>query len=192
MAIYDVITFGHPTLRKKAQEIAVDEIDQEFIENMLETMYEEDGVGLAATQVNVLKRLVVVNDLKSEYVLINPKIIAKSEQQETDTEGCLSLPGFQAKVPRHLKIIVRALDREGDPVELEAKGLLARIIQHELDHLDGILYIDRAEPDSLRMSMESDESSLKEINEKELADFFKDNFHAERPDVEFKRVQPLV
>ncbi len=192
MAIYDVITYGHPTLRKKAKEIAADEIDQEFIDDMLETMYEKDGVGLAATQVNVLKRLVVVNDLKSEYVLINPKIIAKSEQQESDTEGCLSLPGFQARVPRHLKIIVRALDREGDPVEFEAKGLLARIIQHELDHLDGILYIDRAEPDSLRMIMESDESALKEINDQELTAFFKNNFHPERPDVEFDRVQPLV
>lgn len=145
MALLDVITYGHPTLRKKAQPYGKNEIDTTFIKDMLETMYVKDGVGLAAPQVNISKQMLVCQDGEKEYILFNPKIIAHSEALYSNYEGCLSLPGLNAKVPRYEKVIVSALNQEGEEIEITAKGMLAVILQHEIDHLNGVLYIDRAE-----------------------------------------------
>jgi peptide deformylase len=149
MAVKDVITLGHPTLRQVAEEMRIDEIDHQIIQDMIDTMHEKDGVGLAAPQINISRRLIVVTDYEKEYVLINPKIIAYSEQTSNEIEGCLSLPGLQAMVNRFEKIIVQALDSEGKQIEITASGLLARVLQHEIDHLNGILYIDRADLSTL-------------------------------------------
>jgi peptide deformylase len=116
---------------------------------MIETMHERDGVGLAAPQVGISKRLIVVTDFEHDYILLNPVLIAYSEQTVTDTEGCLSLPLLQGQVTRFEKVIVRALDAEGHPLELTGKGILARALQHEIDHLNGVLYIDRARTGTL-------------------------------------------
>lgn len=145
MAILDVIKYGHPTLRKVAEPYSKEEVDSGFIEDMLETMYEEDGVGLAAPQVNVSKRLIVCADHENEYIVFNPKIIATSEAIKADFEGCLSLPGLTARVERAEKVIVTGKDQKWNDIEIKAGGLLAVVFQHEIDHLNGVLYIDRAD-----------------------------------------------
>jgi peptide deformylase len=148
MALLDVITYGHPTLRKVAQPYEPGEITADFIRDMVETMRAKDGVGLAAPQVNVSKRFIVASDLENTYVLINPVIAAFSERLVRDKEGCLSIPGFQADVQRYEKVVVKAQNERGEQIELKADGLLARVLQHEIDHLNGVLYIDRSEPDT--------------------------------------------
>jgi peptide deformylase len=149
MAQLELIKYGHPTLRKVAEPCDINEIDQKFIDQMLQTMQAESGAGLAAPQVNVSKRIVTATDLENTWVLINPKIIAFSESIITEPEGCLSLPDLQAVVERYEKVVVQAYDRNGKFFELKASKLLSRAIQHEIDHLNGVLYIDRAKPDSL-------------------------------------------
>lgn len=149
MATLEVIKYGHPTLRTVSTPYTKQEIEEAFVEDMLETMYEEDGIGLAANQVNVAKQMLVCSDRENEYVLFNPKIIATSETMKEDMEGCLSLPGLQANVRRFEKIIVKAMDQHWQSIELKAKGLLAVVLQHEIDHLNGILYIDRADLSTL-------------------------------------------
>ncbi|MDZ7723349.1 MAG: peptide deformylase [candidate division KSB1 bacterium] len=138
MAVMDIITYGHPTLRKQAEKCDVNHVDQAFIKDMIETMYLKDGVGLAAPQVNVSKQFLVCQDGEQEYILINPKIIAHSETRSAEYEGCLSLPGLHAKVPRHDKVVVEAFNQEGNKVEIKARGLLAVVLQHEIDHLNGV------------------------------------------------------
>ena len=145
MAVLKVIKYGHPTLRNVAEPYSQDEVDAEFIKDMLDTMYAEDGVGLAAPQVNVSKRLIVCSDRQNEYVVFNPKIIAHSESMQAEYEGCLSLPGLHATVERYDKVIVTGKDANWQDIEVTARGLLAVVFQHEIDHLNGILYIDRAD-----------------------------------------------
>ena len=145
MAKLKILEFPDPRLRTKATLIdVVDDQLRIFIDDMLETMYEAPGIGLAATQVNVHKR-VLVTDVSVEkdepFVLINPLILEKDGVTVTD-EGCLSVPGYYEEVERAEHIKVRFLDRQGDDVELEAHGLLAVCIQHEMDHLDGKLFVD--------------------------------------------------
>lgn len=149
MPLLSVIKYGHPTLRQVAELVKPEEVDEKFIDDMLETMYKKDGVGLAATQVNVGKRLIVCTDRENEYVLFNPRIIGYSEMIKADFEGCLSLPGLHASVRRNHKVVVKAYDRDWQPVEITARGLFAVVLQHEIDHLDGILYIDRADLSTL-------------------------------------------
>ena len=145
MSKLKILEFPDPRLRTKATPVAV--VDDElraFIGDMFETMYEAPGIGLAATQVDVHKRLLVadISGGKDEpYVLINPEIIEKDGVIATD-EGCLSVPGYYEEVERAEHIKVCFLDREGVAVELEANGLLAVCIQHEIDHLDGKLFVD--------------------------------------------------
>ncbi len=162
MAILPVIKYGHPTLRKMAQPVRPEEIDSRFIEDMIETMLALDGAGLAANQVDSLQKILVAVEPKKDmiHVLINPVIAGYSERSETDSEGCLSLPGLQATVERHSKIVVNALTPDGEKVEIQARGLFARILQHEIDHLNGILYIDRADLDTLVW--------LRDVSEKEV------------------------
>jgi peptide deformylase len=140
-----IYTYGEPILRKAAKPLS--DIKEEFVklsEDMVFTMLEAKGVGLAANQIGRLDRIIVVQrpEDKEPLALINPEII-KREEAEALEEGCLSIPGINEKVKRNKHILLQAIDLKGKKVKLEAEGLLARILQHEVDHLDGILFIDR-------------------------------------------------
>jgi len=145
MAKLTILEFPDPRLRTKA--VAVDSVDDELkslVDDMFETMYAAPGIGLAATQVDVHQRLLVIDvsaDQSEPYVLVNPEIIEKDGVTVTE-EGCLSVPGYYEEVERAEHIRVRFLDRDGNEVETEAEGLLAVCIQHEMDHLDGKLFVD--------------------------------------------------
>ena len=145
MAKLTILEFPDPRLRTQAA--AVESLDDELrilIDDLFETMYEAPGIGLAATQVDVHKRLLVADlsaDKNEPLVLINPLILEKDGATVTE-EGCLSVPGYYEEVERAEHIRVRFLDKNGEPVELEADGLLAVCIQHEIDHLDGKLFVD--------------------------------------------------
>ena len=145
MAILEILEFPDPRLRTIASPVAeVDDSLRRLIADMFETMYAAPGIGLAASQVNVHKRLLVldISDEKNQpMVFINPEFEPISGEQEYN-EGCLSVPGFYDNVTRHDRIRVRALDRDGKPFELEADGLLSVCIQHEMDHLNGKLFVD--------------------------------------------------
>jgi peptide deformylase len=145
MALLQILEFPDPRLRTRAQPVTeVDAALRRLVDDMFETMYAAPGIGLAATQVNVAKRLLVIDISEKRdqpLVLINPDIVAREGVEETE-EGCLSVPGIFDKVTRAEKIRVRALDRNGKPLEMEADGLLAVCIQHEIDHLDGKLFVD--------------------------------------------------
>jgi peptide deformylase len=140
-----ILEYPDPRLRKTAAVVtAVDDALRQFIGNLLETMYAANGVGLAATQVDVHKRVIVLDVSESRdnaLVLINPEILSKEGKGPAE-EGCLSLPGIYDKLSRATHIRVRALGRDGQPFEMEAEGLLAVCIQHEMDHLDGKLFVD--------------------------------------------------
>ncbi|MGN0496813.1 MAG: peptide deformylase [Lachnospiraceae bacterium] len=146
MAIRQVRYDGDDILRKKCKEVKeMNERTLTLIEDMFETMYETGGVGLAAPQVGILKRIVVIDvEDDNQYVLINPEIIEKDGEQTGD-EGCLSLPGKVATVTRPNHIVCRCLNENMEEIEIEGEGLLARAICHEVDHLDGILYKDVAD-----------------------------------------------
>ena len=144
MAIRNIRKKGDDVLRKKCKN--VDKIDDRLltlINDMIETMYEADGVGLAAPQVGVLKRIVVIDIGDGPIVLINPEII-KTEGSYRDLEGCLSIPGESKEVDRPMKVWVKAQDENGKVRELVGEELLARAFCHEIDHLEGILFVDRA------------------------------------------------
>jgi peptide deformylase len=145
MALLSVLEYPDKRLRNKALPVVtVDTSVRAIVNNMFETMYAETGVGLASTQVNVLQRIIVIDisdDKKSPITAINPEIIQRVGKQY-EFEGCLSFPGAFDKVERAEKIVMRALNQDGESYELAAEGLLAICIQHELDHLDGILFID--------------------------------------------------
>lgn len=143
MAIRNILKDGDPTLRKKSRQ--VDNINDRIlilIDDMIETMYKADGVGLAAPQVGVLKRIVVLDIGEGIIVLINPEIIEQKGEQ-IETEGCLSIPGISGEVKRPEHVQVRGLDRKGKIIEIQGSNLLARAICHEIDHLDGVLFTDR-------------------------------------------------
>ncbi len=145
MAILRILEFPDPRLRKKAAPVeVVDDALRQLIGDMLETMYAAPGIGLAATQVDVHRRLLVadVSQEKDEaQVLINPEILEKNGSAITE-EGCLSVPGYYAEVARAEHILVRYLDRDGNEQERQFEGLLAVCVQHEVDHLDGRLFVD--------------------------------------------------
>ena len=145
MALLPILEFPDPRLRTKAQPVAeVDAGVRKLIDDMFETMYAAPGIGLAATQVNVHKRLLVIDISESHnqpLALINPEILKREGVEETE-EGCLSVPGAYEKVKRAEKIRVRALDRNGKQIEFDADGLLAVCIKHEMDHLEGKLFVD--------------------------------------------------
>lgn len=145
MALLEILEFPDPRLRTKAQPVAaVDDGIRKLIADMFETMYAAPGIGLAATQVNVHKRVLVIDvseDRKQPLAFVNPEIIARDGVEETE-EGCLSVPGIFEKVKRADRVTVRALDRNGISFEMQAEGLLAVCIQHEMDHLEGKLFVD--------------------------------------------------
>lgn len=146
-----IFKLGEDVLRQKAVPVEPEEINDElrqFINDMFDTMDEAEGVGLAAPQVGVSKRFFVITaDDDVRRVFINPQIIYTSNELCDYDEGCLSLPGFDEKITRPARVTVSALDENGKAFTLEADGLLARCIQHENDHLDGIVYIDRGDPE---------------------------------------------
>ena len=149
MAIRQIRLLGDPVLRERCRE--VDEVNQEIrqlIDDLIDTMYEADGIGLAAPQIGVSQRVFVYDIREEEHapgVLVNPRIIETSGKVR-ESEGCLSIPDLSEIVERHVNIVAEGLDREGQPVRLEADGLLSRCLQHESDHLDGILFFDRISP----------------------------------------------
>jgi peptide deformylase len=150
MAKLPILRYPDPRLQTIAKPVAVvDERVRQLVDDMFETMYDATGVGLAATQVDVHEQIIVI-DVSDEHndprVLINPEILARSEEMVSNQEGCLSVPAFYDNVPRHRKITVRALDREGKPYELEAEDWLAVAVQHEMDHLRGVVFVQYLSP----------------------------------------------
>jgi peptide deformylase len=159
MTILPIIQPNNPLLRKKAVKISSfdDKKLQTLMDDMVETMLDAPGVGLAAPQVAVSRRLIVVrlpDDEESKkgygeqagvlYIVSNPKIIKKSREMVEGVEACLSIPGYYGTVDRHESVVITGQDRKGDDIRIKAQGWLARVFQHEIDHLDGILYTDRA------------------------------------------------
>ena len=157
MAILKVARLGHPILRTPAQPLPPEEIRsaeiQRFIDDMVETMREYDGAGLAGNQVHALRQIAVIEVQKNPRypdapeipltVLINPVVTALTDETENGWEGCLSVPDMRGVVPRFTSVRLECLDREANPVSLVAKDFFARVIQHETDHLNGIVYVDR-------------------------------------------------
>lgn len=159
MALLDILIYPDPRLHQVAPPVAqVDDDIRKLVDDMAETMYAAPGIGLAATQVNEQKRIIVVDVSESKdslHVFINPQIISTEGEEESE-EGCLSVPEIYAPVTRAEKIQVRALDRNGESFEMEAEGLLAVCIQHEIDHLDGKVFVDylsRLKQDRIRKKL---------------------------------------
>ena len=153
MSLRKIITVPDPVLRRKAHKVTDFGADlQVLIDDMVETMRQAPGVGLAAPQVNVSQRLIVVEfgDEDDEqvpaklYAIVNPEIIRPSQEMEKGNEACLSVPGFLGEVERISSLTLKGQNRHGQPIRIKAKGWLARIFQHEIDHLDGVLFTDRA------------------------------------------------
>jgi len=157
MAEREVVRYPDPVLRKQAKSIPkVDSATRKLIEDMIATMHATNGVGLAANQVGSLHRVFVYDDGTNSGVMINPEIVSSSGEQ-IGPEGCLSIPGLQGDVKRANQVVIKGTTLRGKPVKIEAEGFLARIFQHELDHLNGKLFIDRADPDSLYYPSDEDE-----------------------------------
>lgn len=146
----EVRLLGDPVLRTRATEIKqISEETRRLVQDMFETMYAEEGVGLAAPQVGISERLIVIDPQQDDlpaFALINPEIVEASKETEKGEEGCLSIPGLRDIVERAMRVVVRGLSPEGEARELDLQGLPARIVQHEVDHLDGVLFFDRVSP----------------------------------------------
>lgn len=161
MAIRSIRLLGDPVLRQPAVDVdAFDAALADLVEDMWETMYHADGIGLAAPQIGVSQRILVVDVRRSDeeapgpLALVNPRVVTSSKDTDKAPEGCLSIPGLEDVVTRPTAIRVEAVDVEGRAVELEADGLFARALQHEIDHLDGVLFIDRLSPLKRRLLLE--------------------------------------
>lgn len=170
--ILDILIFPDPRLRTRALPVdCVDNNIKRLVDNMLETMYYSEGIGLAATQVNVHKRIIVM-DISPEQdqplVFINPEVSVCGEGEREFEEGCLSVPGYAGTVSRPDDVMVRALDRHGEPFELHATGLLAVCIQHEIDHLEGVVFVDYLSDlkrERIRQALRGQQISPKEIGQ---------------------------
>ena len=150
MASLDILRYPDPRLHTVARAVAsVDDRIRRLVDDMLETMYEAEGVGLAATQVDVHERVIVIDTSDSRddpRVLVNPELVVRSDEMTLVDEGCLSVPEIFDKVPRHARVRVRALGRDGQGHEFDAEGLLAICVQHEMDHLLGKVFVDYLSP----------------------------------------------
>jgi peptide deformylase len=167
MAVREIITSENPILRRKAKKVT--KITPELralADDMIETMRQAPGVGLAAPQVAQSVRLFVAELEENEenpgsgktYVVFNPEFVWKSEEMVNGVEGCLSIPGYAGEVTRHHKVVVKGLDRSGKRIRIEAEGWLARVFQHEIDHLDGVLFTDRiSDPEKIWPIKEGEE-----------------------------------
>jgi len=150
----DIRTFGDPVLKTRAAPVeSFDESLVRLTQDMLATMRDNEGVGLAANQIGRLKRVFVAAIEDEEYVIVNPILTGWSETTETGPEGCLSIPGIQVDVERALAVTISGQDISGKPLQIEASDLLARVLQHEVDHLDGVLILDRTDRESRRAAM---------------------------------------
>lgn len=153
MAILPIELLGSPVLREEAAEVTVfDEDLRGLVRDMFATMYHAEGVGLAGPQVGISRRVLVIDARYEDdpgagrLALVNPRIVEASRATERGTEGCLSIPGVDDLVERAMQVVVEAVDPEGKPLRIEAEGFMARVLQHEIDHLDGVLFIDRLSP----------------------------------------------
>jgi peptide deformylase len=151
--VREIVVLGHPALRAAAQPVEVfDDELRALVQDMYETMYHAEGIGLAANQVGVLRQVLVVDVQDEEdppagrMAIVNPRIVAVTDELERATEGCLSIPGVDEVVERPRGVRVEGFDPDGKPVAVEAEALLGRALQHEVDHLQGILFIDRLSP----------------------------------------------
>jgi peptide deformylase len=150
----DIRKFGDPVLKTRAGPVEnFDESLLRLTKDMIATMRDNEGVGLAATQVGRLKRVFVAAIEDDEYVVVNPVLTGISETTETATEGCLSIPGIQVDVERPTAVTISGQDVSGKPLQIEASDLLARVLQHEVDHLDGVLILDRTDRESRKAAM---------------------------------------
>jgi peptide deformylase len=163
VALLEIITRDNPRLRLKARRVPkVDDSVRRLMDDMVDTMLDAPGVGLAATQVDVQLRVIVMKVDNQLYSLANPEVVRSSGEQ-IGYEGCLSVPGYIGEVARAEKVTIKALNRNGKEVRIKGEGLLARAIQHEIDHLDGILFIDRlTDLDTLRPVAEGSEEEATE------------------------------
>jgi peptide deformylase len=164
MTILTVLRFPDPRLKTKAKPVSeITDDTLTIIDDMLATMYDEKGVGLAATQVDIHQRIVVMDVSENgdePIVLINPEIISKGDETVINEEGCLSVPGIYAKVNRHTTCTVKALNRDGEEFTLDGEELLSICIQHELDHLNGVLFVDYLSPlkrQRIKLKLEKEE-----------------------------------
>lgn len=140
-------TYGDPVLRRPAEPVeTIDEETRRICEAMVEAMIRADGVGLAAPQIGISKQIIVLDVDGEFYVLVNPRLVETSEETESFTEGCLSVPGVHAEVSRSARATIEGTGLDGSPVRITGEGLLARAIQHEMDHLNGNLFVDRLTP----------------------------------------------
>ncbi len=160
MAVRPILTSEHPILRQKAKRVPrVDDAIRKLIDDMVETMLAAPGVGLAGPQVGIGLRVIVLKTDENLHVLVNPEMI-KAEGEQIGYEGCLSVPGYVGEVKRFERVITRGRNRKGKEVRIKGDGLLARAIQHEIDHLDGILFVDKLTSlDTLR-KVEPEEAPL--------------------------------
>ena len=150
----DIRKFGDPVLKTRASPVeSFDESLVRLTQDLLATMRDNEGVGLAATQVGRLKRVFVAAIEDDEYVIVNPVLTDRSQTTETATEGCLSIPGIQVDVERPVAVTISGQDVSGRPLQIEASDLLARVLQHEVDHLDGVLILDRTDRQSRKAAM---------------------------------------
>ena len=156
MAVLPIRTTGDPVLRQKARRVkAIDSSIERLIDDMIDTMRATSGAGLAASQVGQLLRVIVawVPEEEEPIALINPEVVKRSEESEV-VEGCLSVPGYRGDITRSLSVTVKGRNRQGKEVRIKAQGLLAQVLQHEIDHLDGVLYIDHVEDANKLYSIE--------------------------------------
>ena len=165
MAIRIIREEGDEILKKRSREVEkIDEKVLELIQDMIETMHKQDGVGLAAVQVGILKRIVVIDlyeEGKPPYIFINPEIVKEKGEQTVD-EGCLSFPNKFAKIVRPKEVTLRALNEKGEKIEIKAKDLLAQAICHEVDHLNGIVFVDKIIPGTLETVKQEQKEEKKE------------------------------
>ena len=154
VALSQVRQYGDSVLRMRANEVeAFDDELERLAERMVSLMHDADGIGLAANQVGIVRRLFVFSDNGEDRVVVNPVLTRAGKTKETEEEGCLSLGSVRMPVERATEVTLDGLDQHGEPVHLELEGLAARVAQHELDHLDGTLIIDRTDPESRREAM---------------------------------------
>jgi peptide deformylase len=157
MAELEIVRYPNEILRKQAKAVSkIDTSMKKLVDDMVATMRVSNGLGLAANQVGVLQKVFVYDDGTGLSILVNPEIV-ESKGEQVGPEGCLSLPGLQGEVPRANEIVIKGANLKGKTVKIKAEGLLARIFQHEFDHLNGKLFIDRAEPGSLHYVTRDDD-----------------------------------
>jgi len=169
MPIRPLLLSDHPLLRKKSRRVRrIEPTLQRLVDDMVETMHARNGIGLAAVQIGAPERIIVVQLPEDEenpddsrlYAIVNPELARRSREVEEGVEGCLSVPGWVGDVSRHYAVTVKGLDPRGKPVRIKAEGWLARVFQHEVDHCDGILFIDHiTDPDKIRPVPEGEEEA---------------------------------